>query len=234
MALRGSLSDMSVGDVLQLPMMGAKTGELRVHHEGQTASLYYRDGRMVHGVFGDKRDEEVLVEVLGWAVGEFAFEQGTQPPAETLKDDLHLLLMRAAKRRDESKKKAASRGTVSLASKEVEQALREALQSHKGFSVISFVSRDGKQLSAVPADAPGAPVAVEFAVRCFALADKPPRSPITRCWVEDDHGHCLWLRLGAEVSLVVLAAPTVNMGSLMLAANKVGSGLKTLLAEGAA
>lgn len=232
MALRGSLSDMAVGDVLQLPLMGAKTGELRVQRDKFAASVYYRDGRLVHATLGDKRDEDVLVEVLGWTQGDFSFEQGRSAPAETVKEELHVLIMRAAKKRDEAnKKKAAPRPTMSLNSPEVEKALKEALASQRGFNVMSFVSRDGKQLLAVPAEVPGAAVAVQFAVRCFALAEKPPRSPVTRCWIEDDNGHCLWLRLGAEVSLVVLAEPSVSMGVLMLAASKVGSGLKSLLQE---
>lgn len=235
MALRGSLTDMAVGDVLQLPLMGAKTGELRVQHDRLTASLFYKEGRMVHATLNDKRDEDVLVEVLGWAQGDFAFEQGVAPKAETVREDLHVLIMRAAKRRDENRKRAAAapRPTMALNSPEVEKALREVLSAHRGFHVIAFVNREGKQLLAVPAQAKGAAAATEFAVRCFKLAEKPPRSAVTRCWVEDDEGHCLWLRLGVEVSLVMLAEPSVNMGSLMLVANKVGSGLKTLLQDAA-
>ena len=227
MALRGNLSDMNIGDVLQLPTMGARSGEMKVRFGNKVASLYYADGRMVHARAGSLRDEDAVVLVLGWTEGEFAFDVDVEPPERTLDEDLPRLLMRSAKKRDEEERKPkAASGKVSLNSPEVDEALQSALNAHSGFSVIAFVTHDGKELNVRPEGAESTQVAVEFARRCFVLADDAPRAEVRRCWVEDAEGHFLWLRLGGEVSLVIVAESSVSMGVLMLAATKIGANLK--------
>lgn len=234
MALSGNLSDMNVNDVLQLPTMGLRTGEMRIAHGPDTARLFYKEGQVVHVVLGDLRDEDALMDVQGWTEGEFVFQQGITPPAETIEEDLHRLLMRCAKKRDERQhKQAPPKGGVVLDSPEVRKAVEEAMATHQGFGAINFVSRDGKLLGgAAPTEAAVEQVVIAFAARGFGLADDAPRSAVKRFWLEDDDGHCLWLRLGAEVSLVILANPSVPMGSVMLAASKVGTTLKGIIGGG--
>ncbi|MBI5509664.1 MAG: DUF4388 domain-containing protein [Deltaproteobacteria bacterium] len=231
MALSGSLSDMNINDVLQLPAMGRQAGELKLDHNGQTARFYYNEGRIVHGVLGAKRDEDALVDALGWTTGDFTFTQGIAAPKKTIEEDLHRLLMRVAKKRDEQRKPApapASPG-LRLESEEAKKGLQEAMGTHAGFVLLSFVTRDGRCPNAVPADSSLKPVSQSLAKHCFSVADAAPRTGIKRCWLEYDDGHTLWLRLGTEVSLVMMAQPSVPMGAMMLAASKVGVSLKQLI-----
>ena len=230
MALSGNLTDMNVNDVLQLPTMGLRTGEMRIARGSDTARLFYKEGQVVHAVLGDRRDEDALIDVQGWSEGEFVFQQGIHPPAETIDEDLHRLLMRCAKKRDERQRQQAPRGGVVLDSPEVRRVVEDAMATDPGFSAISFVSPDGKLLGGVaPAEPAVEDVLRAFAARGFGLAEQTPRSAVRRVWIEDDDGHCLWLRLGAEVSLVILAKPTVPMGGIMLAASKIGTALKGII-----
>lgn len=230
MALSGNLSDMNINDVLQLPTMGLRTGELRIENDSHVAQLFYKEGQVVRVVLGDEVDEDALVEVQGWTTGEFVFQQGIDPPEQTIDEDLHRLLMRCAKRRDERQRErmSARPGVLALDSPEVVKALSDALATHQGFNVMAFVSRLGEVLGVAPKNAP-TEGAVAVAAKCFEVAANAPRSEIKRCWIEDQEGHALWLRLGAEVSFVILSKPSVPLGSTMLAASKVGASLKGML-----
>jgi predicted regulator of Ras-like GTPase activity (Roadblock/LC7/MglB family) len=219
---------MNINDVLQLPTMGLRTGELRIEHGAHVAQLFYEEGQVVHVVLGDQVDEEALVELQGWTAGDFVFQQGIDPPKHTIEEDLHRLLMRCAKRRDERQRTGARSGAVALGSPEVAKALGDALATHQGFNVMAFVSRTGEVLGVAPQNAP-TDGAVAVAATCFEVAAKAPRSEVKRCWIEDQEGHALWLRLGAEVSFVILSKPSVPLGSTMLAASKVGASLKGML-----
>jgi hypothetical protein len=230
MALSGNLSDMGINDVLQLPFMGARTGELRLTRNSQTARVFYDEGQVVHCVFGSKRDEDALIEILGWSEGDFTFTQGVSPPEKTIKEELPRLLMKVAKRRDEQQKKTAPVSRkLSLESEEVRKTLHEAMAANTGMVWVAFVGRDGRCLNAVPPESPAQAAGTELAKQCFALADAPPQRGVKRCWVEYDDGHSLWLRVGSEVSLIMMAPPSVSMGAVMLVASKVGSTLKQLI-----
>lgn len=231
MALRGSLADMNIGDVLQLPTMGAKTGELHVEHNGLESSIFYRNGRIVHIRLGDDRDEEALVTVLSWVEGNFSFHVGLESPENTLDEDLPRLLMRAAKRRDEVDKIRQSKHSTSLDSPEFTKILQETLESNDGFQVVAFIDKEGRQLNVRPEGSKHISTAVEFATRCFLLSENAPRSDVRRCLLEDDDGHILWLRLGAEVSMILLTETRVSMGVLMHSASKIGAKLKQLLGD---
>jgi hypothetical protein len=234
MALSGSLSDMGINDVLQLPFMGARTGELSIVRDGKTAHIYYHDGKIVHSRYGAMQDDEALAELLGWVTGDFTFKQGVQSPQETIKEDLHRLLMKVAKRRDEQQRQVAAppAAKVSLESEEIRKVIQEATSAHPGFVLVSFVTRDGRSVNAVPAKSPLEPNSIAIAKQCFTVADAVPARGVKRCWLEYDDGHCLWLRLGSEISLLLMAQASVPMGAMMLAASKVGTALKQLVDGG--
>ena len=71
--LRGSLADLAIVDLVQIPLGSRKTGELLIATEEQDARLYYVDGSLVHLVSGDVQGTLVLDLIIGWNDGEFEF-----------------------------------------------------------------------------------------------------------------------------------------------------------------
>ena len=56
MAIRGSLKEASLPDVLQLLSLGKKTGCLSVSHKGQFGSIYFAQGRISYASIVNRRD----------------------------------------------------------------------------------------------------------------------------------------------------------------------------------
>lgn len=56
MAIRGSLSEASLADVLQLLALGQKTGCLSIAREGSFGAVHFADGRVVHAGIVNRRD----------------------------------------------------------------------------------------------------------------------------------------------------------------------------------
>ncbi|MDQ8158491.1 MAG: tetratricopeptide repeat protein [Gemmatimonadota bacterium] len=56
MAIRGSLSEASLADVLQLLALGQKTGCLSVAREGSFGTVHFAGGRIVHAALVNRRD----------------------------------------------------------------------------------------------------------------------------------------------------------------------------------
>ena len=71
--LRGSLTDLAVVDLVQIPLGNQKTGELLIATEDQDARLYYADGKLIHATSGDRDGPAVLDAVVSWTDGEFEF-----------------------------------------------------------------------------------------------------------------------------------------------------------------
>lgn len=83
--LRGSLTDLAVVDLVQIPLGNRKTGELLIATEDQDARLYYADGRLVHAMSGDRDGPAVIDTIVSWTEGEFEFRPDVE--AETTKSD---------------------------------------------------------------------------------------------------------------------------------------------------
>jgi tetratricopeptide (TPR) repeat protein len=64
MAIRGSLREASLPDVVQLLAMGKKTGCLSVTNRRQFGSIYFEDGRVTHAAIVNRRDRlgDILVK----------------------------------------------------------------------------------------------------------------------------------------------------------------------------
>lgn len=71
--LRGSLTDLSVVDLMQIPLGNQKTGELLIATEDQDARLYYADGKLIHAISGDRDGPAVIDTIVAWTEGEFEF-----------------------------------------------------------------------------------------------------------------------------------------------------------------
>jgi hypothetical protein len=101
MALQGSLTELSLPDVIQLVSVSGKTGVFSITRHGEIGKIYLREGRIVDAEVGELRGDTAVYEMVIWTEGDFIF----QPGEESYKVTIHLsntnLMMEAARRLDE-------------------------------------------------------------------------------------------------------------------------------------
>ncbi|MDQ3081016.1 MAG: DUF4388 domain-containing protein [Gemmatimonadota bacterium] len=105
MALKGSLNEASLPDVLQLLVMGNKTGCLSLTVDGAGGIICFINGRICHASV-DGRDlgtEDSVYAMFKWTHGQFSFDPGVTPPAGAVlvSVDPQGLLLEGARRVDE-------------------------------------------------------------------------------------------------------------------------------------
>jgi len=102
MALKGSLREMSLSDIIQITCRGRSQACLLVESRDEQASLFFQDGQIVHATLDSEEGEEVVYEVLTWEEGAFELEQGVAPPKLTIAANWSGLLLEGMRRIDES------------------------------------------------------------------------------------------------------------------------------------
>ncbi|MDP8228067.1 MAG: DUF4388 domain-containing protein [Candidatus Electryoneaceae bacterium] len=127
MALKGTLEDLSIVELLQFPYAGRKTGKLIVQQGDNISELYYRDGKLIHAILDDKDGFEATVELVGWDAGFFEFIPDIAPDHTTITIDLHRLVMQALKARDE-RRFDEERKRVEEKKRKAEEATTKAAQ----------------------------------------------------------------------------------------------------------
>ena len=105
MAIKGSLKEASLPDVLQLLSMGKKTGCLGLSFHDSFGSIYFDSGRICHAAIVNRPldTENSVYTLFTWTSGTFNFEPGVEPEdgAERVSVDPQSLLLEGARRVDE-------------------------------------------------------------------------------------------------------------------------------------
>lgn len=101
MALQGSLSELSLPDVIQMVSVSGKTGVFEVDRNGETGRIFLREGRIVDAAVGTLRGDNAVYEMAIWAEGEFSFKPGEECDTVTIHLSNANLMMEAARRLDE-------------------------------------------------------------------------------------------------------------------------------------
>ncbi len=105
MAIRGSLTEASLPDVLQLLSMGGKTGRLSLTYRQDFGFVFVENGRITHAsVKGrDLKSEGAVYELFTWTEGSFDFEPAIMPDStvEKVSIDPQPLMLEGARRVDE-------------------------------------------------------------------------------------------------------------------------------------
>jgi tetratricopeptide (TPR) repeat protein len=104
-AIKGSLKEASLPDVLQLLSMGKKTGCLGLSFHDSFGSIYFDAGRICHAAIVNRPldTENSVYTLFTWTSGTFNFEPGVEPEdgAERVSVDPQSLLLEGARRVDE-------------------------------------------------------------------------------------------------------------------------------------
>ena len=105
MAIRGSLSEASLPDVLQLLAMGNKTGTLTLTVPGSGGTICFENGRICYAAVSGRSigTEDSVFVMFKWNDGSFSFEPGISLPegAKRTSLDPQEVLLEGARRVDE-------------------------------------------------------------------------------------------------------------------------------------
>jgi len=69
MALKGTLADLGIVDLIQFPHAGRKTGHLMITGPDGDARLFYENGALVHASLNDIHGMDALVRIVDWGEG---------------------------------------------------------------------------------------------------------------------------------------------------------------------
>ena len=81
MAIKGSLKEASLPDVLQLLSMGKKSGCLGLSFHDSFGQIYFDGGRICHASIVNRPldTENAVYTLFTWTSGTFNFEPGVEP-----------------------------------------------------------------------------------------------------------------------------------------------------------
>ena len=101
MALQGSLSELSLPDVIQLVSVSGKTGAFHLINGDDQGKIFLKDGQIIDATIGNLRGEQAVYEMAIWSTGEFSFTPGETSTEVTVQRSNANLMMEAARRLDE-------------------------------------------------------------------------------------------------------------------------------------
>ncbi len=101
MALQGSLSELSLPDVIQLVSVSGKTGAFHLVNGDDQGQIFLKDGQIIDAVIGNLRGEQAVYEMAIWSNGDFSFTPGETSTEVTVQRSNANLMMEAARRLDE-------------------------------------------------------------------------------------------------------------------------------------
>jgi len=101
MALQGSLTELSLPDVIQLVSVSGKTGAFNLDRSGEVGKIFLKEGQIVDAAVGALRGEHAVYEMAIWSEGNFSFDPGEESSETTVHKSNANLMMEAARRLDE-------------------------------------------------------------------------------------------------------------------------------------
>jgi hypothetical protein len=231
MALRGSLEDIQVRDLLEVLRLGSRTGELVVAGLDTDARLYFQDGKLVEAVGHGRSGVAVLTETLSWRDGEFEFRPEAEPPVHS-DPELQSAVARVL---------AFPSGPGLLALPPVEPMLAPATAASAAAQaevLSAFVTGVSLAEFACILDATGViqaqsgsslhPIAEMRALGAAANAFRHAhcRPELRRMLVEDDKGTAVVTRMADGSLLMVVADGRAGLGNVSAAVSKLAHQLE--------
>ncbi|MBI3881525.1 MAG: response regulator [Verrucomicrobia bacterium] len=105
---RGVMRRIGLQEVIQLECLGTKSSVLEVKAGDIVGEIFIRDGRIIHARVGDREGLEAFNRIMAFNSGEFGLKAFAEPPVETISGSWEMLLMEAARVRDEAAQPSAT------------------------------------------------------------------------------------------------------------------------------
>ncbi len=231
MALKGTLKDMPIIDLVQFPHSGRKTGHLIVSGTGGEARLSYENGSLVHATLGDLSGMAALVRIVDWDEGTFEFVPDLEPEARSIDLDLHRAVMQALKLHDELIREEEERRAKEASVQEVgDEAIIARLSEFVGsndFALHACVLGSGGNIRAAVDGPDGPPEGIEnLRSALHSMAQTYPRGDLRRILIEDEFGTVALVGLPDGGTLLVVAGKRASLGSVSMSVGRLAAGLE--------
>lgn len=99
--VEGSLSEVSLVDLLQIFGLNRRTGTLFLQHGEQQGKIHLTDGSVVSAVLGETTGEKALFRILRWHEGHFRYNPGHADLTRDISRSMDALLMEGMRQLDE-------------------------------------------------------------------------------------------------------------------------------------
>ena len=110
----GTLRQVGLTDVVQIQCLGRHSCILEVKNPKTHGEIYIEHGVIIHAVAGRLSGEEALHHLLSLNGGDFFMKQFVMPTDRSVRGEWEMLLMEAARARDEDRIRHAEHDTVHL------------------------------------------------------------------------------------------------------------------------
>lgn len=104
---RGVLRRVGLQDVLQMECLARNSSVLEIADGSLRGEIFIEEGSIVHAQVGVLQGEEAFNHLLSLPGGQFNLKPFCEPPARTISGQWEMLLMEAARKRDEAAPEAA-------------------------------------------------------------------------------------------------------------------------------
>lgn len=101
MPITGPVSDLSLGELIELFCNRRKTGRLTVTYPEGVAYFYLKPGVISHASFGNLSGAEAIDYALALPNGSFVFSAGVEPPEKTIERPWTSVVLEGLRRLDE-------------------------------------------------------------------------------------------------------------------------------------
>lgn len=225
MALKGNLQDMAVADLIQHNCQDRKTAQAVIENDGDQASIYFREGNVVHATLNDLQGEDAIYQMLSWENGIFNLEMDVEPPVVTIKRSWSSLLLEGARRLDEKGEQDNSKTlyqevspmVTKKKSEVIAETLTGLLEGSADIEGVAVVGIDGLVYSAnVPQRKMDEKLVGASAAAVLGLSvrsvDQLKRGEFAQTLIQGDDGNIIVSRLGKDTLFVGLTPKNINLG----------------------
>ncbi len=217
--LRGSLADLSIIDLVQIPPGNRRTGELLIATDEQDARLYYVDGSLIHLVSGDVQGSRVLDLIIGWNEGEFEFRPDIQTEGTSFAGDLTRTLLAAAGQLEEVKE---FEEVESKTADKVRRLLYDFL-SDNDFAIHACLMYGDGTMDVCGAERVDTPPWLEsLRSQVLEIVEAYPRKQLHRILFEDQEGTLVVTCFsGDQSALLVAAKQGATLGAVSISVDRL-------------
>lgn len=221
MALNGSLADLTVLEVLRMPVPGRKTGELLIASPDNDARLYYVDGSLVHLDMGDFEGQEALAEIIGWSEGMFEFRLDVVSDCSTFKTGFQTAIRLALRLRRE-RMGVSPTSTENPENIATIRTLLETSVAHHDFLLhAGIIRRDGTLVCAVDGGLREPEAIDEQRHAICQLALTYPRKALNRILLSEERGTLAGSLLDDGTILMILSDRSARVGAVSLCLDRL-------------
>ncbi len=214
--LRGSLSDLTVPDLLQIPVSAGKSGELILATPDTDARLYYVEGRLVHLTMDELRGPDVLSEIVAWTEGEFEFRPDVVTDEQSFEGELGPALEAASQQVEQARNETDDDDET-----RVRKALYRFLADTE-FAIHACVLHPNGTMDVCGAPRESTPAWMErLRQSVLSVVADYPRRQLQRLLLEDEEGTLAVSCLPGGSALLVVAKKDAKLGAVSVATDRL-------------